>query len=142
MVVFLTHNFTSQGTQRAPNRWQKATSPPQELEGGAHSAPNYNLTSQGARSAPIWWPKATSPLQEQQGSPHRGPNLLVLYIISHLPKQTLYCLKLIYKILEDLAPYGGQTSSSCGGLVAFGHQMGALRAPWTNTNSYIAQIHI
>ena len=32
--------------------------------------------------------------------------------------------------LEDLAPYGGQTSSSCGGLVAFGHQMGALRAPW------------
>ena len=32
--------------------------------------------------------------------------------------------------LEDLAPYGGQTSSSCGGLVAFGHQMGALWAPW------------
>ena len=45
-------------------------------------------------------------------------------------------------ILEGLAPYGGQTSSSCGGLVAFGHQMGALRAPWTNTNSYIAQIQI
>ena len=33
-------------------------------------------------------------------------------------------------ILEGLAPYGGQTSSSCGGLVAFGHQMGALWAPW------------
>ena len=32
--------------------------------------------------------------------------------------------------LEGLAPYGGQTSSSCGRLVAFGHQMGALRAPW------------
>ena len=32
--------------------------------------------------------------------------------------------------LECLAPYGGQTSSSCGGLVAFGHQMGALWAPW------------
>ena len=32
--------------------------------------------------------------------------------------------------LEDLAPYGGQPSSSCGGLVAFGHQMGALQAPW------------
>ena len=32
-------------------------------------------------------------------------------------------------ILEDLAPYGGQTSSSCGGLVAFGHQMGAPQAP-------------
>ena len=29
-----------------------------------------------------------------------------------------------------MAPYGGQTSSSCGGLVAFGHQMGALGAPW------------
>ena len=33
------------------------------------------------------------------------------------------------KELEGLAPYGGQTSSSCGGLVAFGHQMGALQAP-------------
>ena len=32
--------------------------------------------------------------------------------------------------LEGLAPYGGQTSSSCGGMVAFGHQMGALPAPW------------
>ena len=32
--------------------------------------------------------------------------------------------------LEGLAPYGGQISSSCRGLVAFGHQMGALRAPW------------
>ena len=29
-----------------------------------------------------------------------------------------------------MAPYGGQTSSSCGGLVVFGHQMGALWAPW------------
>ena len=53
--------------------------------------------------------------------------------------------------LEGLAPYRGQTSSSCGGLVAFGHQMGALWAPWlvkliysanTNTNTYIAQIQI
>ena len=35
---------------------------------------------------------------------------------------------LFYK-LEGLAPYGGQTTSPCGGLVAFGHQMGALRAP-------------
>ena len=34
-----------------------------------------------------------------------------------------------FGILEVVAPYGGQTSSSCGGLVAFGHQMGALRAP-------------
>ena len=33
-------------------------------------------------------------------------------------------------------------SSSCGGLVAFGHQMGALRAPWTNKNTYIAQTQI
>ena len=32
--------------------------------------------------------------------------------------------------LEGLAPYGGQTSSSCGGLVAFGHQIGALHASW------------
>ena len=32
--------------------------------------------------------------------------------------------------LEGLAPYGGQTSSSCRGLVAFSHQMGALWAPW------------
>ena len=29
-----------------------------------------------------------------------------------------------------MAPYGGQTSSSCGGLVAFCHQIEALRAPW------------
>ena len=36
----------------------------------------------------------------------------------------------IFNKLEGLAPYGGQTSSSCGGLVAFGHQMGALQAPW------------
>ena len=35
-----------------------------------------------------------------------------------------------FHILEGLAPYRGQTSSSCGGLVAFGHQMGALQAPW------------
>ena len=35
-----------------------------------------------------------------------------------------------FKILERSAPYGGQTYSSCGGLVAFGHQMGALRAPF------------
>ena len=50
----------------------------------------------------------------------------------------------MYKLkgLEVLAPYGGQTSSSCGGLVAFGHQMGALRAPWTKTNKYIAQTQI
>ena len=34
-----------------------------------------------------------------------------------------------FQQLEGLAPYGGQTSSSCGGLVAFGHQIGALRAP-------------
>ena len=32
--------------------------------------------------------------------------------------------------LEGLAPYGDQPSSSCGGLVAFGHQIGALWAPW------------
>ena len=44
--------------------------------------------------------------------------------------------------LEGFAPYGGQTSSSCRGLVAFGHQMGALWAPWTNTNTYIVQIQI
>ena len=29
-------------------------SPPQELEGGVHSAPNFNFTSQGGRRAPIW----------------------------------------------------------------------------------------
>ena len=34
-----------------------------------------------------------------------------------------------FRILEGLVPYGGQTSSSCGGLVAFSHQLGALRAP-------------
>ena len=39
-------------------------------------------------------------------------------------------LVLLFYLLEGSAPYGGQTSSSCGGLVAFGHQMGALRAPW------------
>ena len=32
-------------------------------------------------------------------------------------------------VLEGLAPYGGQTSSSRRGLVAFSHQMGALWAP-------------
>ena len=36
----------------------------------------------------------------------------------------------LFSTLEGLAPYWGQTSSSCGGLVAFGHQMGALWAPW------------
>ena len=36
----------------------------------------------------------------------------------------------LFEQQECLAPYGGQTSSSCGGLVAFGHQMGALQAPW------------
>ena len=30
-------------------RWIKAISPPQELEGGAHSAPNFNFTSQGPK---------------------------------------------------------------------------------------------
>ena len=35
-----------------------------------------------------------------------------------------------FQKLGGLAPYGGQTSSSCRGLVAFGHQMGALQAPW------------
>ena len=50
--------------RRAPSWWPKATSPPQELEGGTHSAPNFNFTSQGGRRAPIWWPKATSPPQE------------------------------------------------------------------------------
>ena len=52
--------------------------------------------------------------------------------------------------LEGFAPYGGQTSSSCRRLVAFSHQMGALLAPkwgpfgppWTNKNTYIAQIQI
>ena len=39
-----------------------------------------------------------------------------------LPSYILY-------ILEGSAPYGAQTSSSCGGLVAFCHQMGALWAP-------------
>ena len=42
--------------------------------------------------------------------------------------QELVCI--IYSKLEGLAPYGCQTSSSCGGLVAFDHQMGALQAPW------------
>ena len=37
---------------------------------------------------------------------------------------------IIFPQLEDLAPYGGQSSSSCGGLVVFGHQMGFLWAPW------------
>ena len=36
----------------------------------------------------------------------------------------------IYTKLEGFAPYEGQTSSSCRGLVACGHPMGALRAPW------------
>ena len=33
---------------------------------------------------------------------------------------------ILSKILEGLGPYGGQTSSSCGGLMAFGHLIGAL----------------
>ena len=41
-------------------------------------------------------------------------------------KQILY----LFRSLEGLAPYGCQTSSSCGGLVAFGQQMGALWPPW------------
>ena len=49
-----------------------------------------------------------------------------------------YCLGVVkelsedvkFNILEVLAPYGSQISSSCRGLVAFGHQMGALWALW------------
>ena len=67
----------------------------------------------------------------------------------------------LFKTLEGLPPYRGQTFSSCVGLVAFGHRMGDLWAPKcgpfgpldkykyiysanTNTNTYIAliQIHI
>ena len=44
--------------------------------------------------------------------------------------------------LEGLASYGGQTSSSCEGLGAFGHQMGALQPPWTNTSTYIVKLQI
>ena len=48
-----------------------------------------------------------------------------------------YCLGVVkelsedvkFNILEVLAPYGSQISSSCRGLVAFGHHMGALQAP-------------
>ena len=50
-------------------RWTKAISPPKELEGGAHSTPNFNLTSQGAQRAPIWWPKATNLPQELEDWP-------------------------------------------------------------------------
>ena len=60
-------------------RWAKAISPPQGLEGGAHSAPNFNFTSQGAQRAPNRWPKATSPPQELEGGAHSAPNLLVKY---------------------------------------------------------------
>ena len=42
----------------------------------------------------------------------------------------IYLIIYILSALEGLAPYGGQTSSSCGGLVALGHQMGALWATW------------
>ena len=42
-------------------RWTKAISPPQELEGGAHSSPNFNFKSQGGQRAPIWWPKGHQP---------------------------------------------------------------------------------
>ena len=45
-------------------------------------------------------------------------------------------------IIEDLAPYGGQTSSSCGGLVAFGHQMGALLAPLDKYKYIYAQLQM
>ena len=48
---------------------------------------------------------------------------IYLFVFTSLPS-------LILISLEGLAPYRGQTSSSCGGLVAFGHQMGALWAPW------------
>ena len=54
--------------------WPKATSPPQELEGGACSAPNFNFTSQGAQRAPIWWPKVTSPPQELERGSCSDPN--------------------------------------------------------------------
>ena len=37
IMVILTHDFTGQRAQRAPIRCQKATSPLQELEWGAHS---------------------------------------------------------------------------------------------------------
>ena len=55
-----------------------------------------------------------------------------------------------FNLLEGLAPYGDQTSSSCGGLVAFSHKMGALWPPLdkykyiysANTNTYIAEIQI
>ena len=60
------------GGQRAPIWWPKATSPLQELEGGAFSAPKFNLTTQVARRALIWWLKATSPLQEQETWPLKG----------------------------------------------------------------------
>ena len=54
-------------------RCTKAISPPQELEGGAHSTPNFNLTSQGVQRAHILWPKATSPPQELEGGAHSTP---------------------------------------------------------------------
>ena len=41
-----------------------------------------------------------------------------------------YILRNVYNKLEGSAPHGGQAPSSCRGLVAFGHQMGALWAPW------------
>ena len=40
-------------TNRAPIRGTKSISPPQELEGGVHSAPNFIFTSLGAQRAPI-----------------------------------------------------------------------------------------
>ena len=42
-------------------------------------------------------------------------------------KYLLY--RALFMKLEGSAPYGGQTSTSCGGMVAFDHQMGALWAP-------------
>ena len=70
LYLYLRYTFAFvQGVRRAPIWWRKATSPPQELEGGVHSTPNFKITSQGARRAPIWWRKATSPPQELEAWP-------------------------------------------------------------------------
>ena len=50
-------------------------------------------------------------------------NIFIAEIIRYIKLRT-------FNILEGLAPYGGQTSCSCGELVAFCHQIGALRPPW------------
>ena len=71
--------------------WTKVISPPEELEGGVRSAPNFNFTSQGARRAPIWWPKATSPPQELERGSRSDPKFLV--------SENSFCSK-----LEGLAP--------------------------------------